>query len=105
MGAFEEGELVGIATFLREAGIKERHKARIYGVYVSPGLRGKGVGRALLTRLLELVREDGSIEQVLLAVATTQVAARELYRSLGFRDCADYNGDPDPHSVWMEKRL
>src|SRR5580693_2333228 len=46
-GAFEDGELVGMATFMRETGLKERHKGRIYAVYVTLAQRSKGVGRAL----------------------------------------------------------
>ncbi len=84
LGAFEDGELVGTVTFLPETGQKARHKGRIYAVYVSRPQRGKGVGRALLVNLLEAVRRDASLEQVLLAVATCQTAARQLYRSLGF---------------------
>jgi ribosomal protein S18 acetylase RimI-like enzyme len=85
LGAFHEGTLVGIATFARETSEKERHKGHIYGVYVSPAHRRQGVGRALLAHLLDLARRDPSLEQVLLAVATTQEAARQLYRSLGFQ--------------------
>lgn len=84
LGAFEDGNLVGIATFLRESGEKERHKGRIYGVYVSAAQRGKGIGRALLAQLLERAMPDASLEQVLLAVATSQTAAGQLYRSFGF---------------------
>ena len=84
LGAFEDGKLVGTATFMREAGQKETHKGRIYAVYVSSSQRGKGTGRALLASLLERARQDSSLEQVLLAVATTQTAAVRLYRSFGF---------------------
>lgn len=84
LGAFEQGSLVGIATFIREEGEKQRHKGRIYGVYVSSSQRSKGIGRALLAHLLEVARQDSSLEQVLLAVAASQQAARDLYRSFGF---------------------
>jgi len=84
LGAFEQGKLVGMMTFIREIGEKERHKGRISGVYVSASERGKGIGHALLDRIIEAAREDSSIEQILLAVATTQEAARKLYRSRGF---------------------
>jgi ribosomal protein S18 acetylase RimI-like enzyme len=84
LGAFENDELVGIATFLRETGQKERHKGRIYGFYVASTLRGKGIGRALLARILETAREDPSLEYVLLGVAASQIAAIGLYRSAGF---------------------
>ena len=84
LGAFESGNLIGMATFIRETGLKERHKGRIYGVYVSPAQRGKGVGRALVAELLELVKRDASVEQILLAVASSQAAAKKLYASFGF---------------------
>ncbi len=84
VGAFESGLLIGVATFVREKGQKERHKGHIYGVYVAPAHRHKGVGRALLSTLLDKVKEDVSIEQILLAVATCQDAARQLYQQFGF---------------------
>jgi ribosomal protein S18 acetylase RimI-like enzyme len=85
LGAFEGAELVGTATFIRDKGVKDRHKGHVYGVYVSSAHRGKGVGRALLVELVQRAKQDSSLEQILLAVATVQTAARELYRSLGFQ--------------------
>lgn len=84
LGAFEDGNLIGIVTFMRETGLKERHKGRIYGVYVTATQRRKGVGRALIAKLLEMAKRDSSLEQILLAVATTQDAARQLYCNFGF---------------------
>jgi ribosomal protein S18 acetylase RimI-like enzyme len=84
LGAFEDGDLVGMATFVRDAGVKDRHKGHIYGVYVAFSYRRKGVGRALLDGLLERAKRDSSLEQILLAVATVQTAARKLYSSRGF---------------------
>ncbi|HVP00211.1 MAG TPA: GNAT family N-acetyltransferase [Bryobacteraceae bacterium] len=84
LGAFEDGQLIGTATFIRDKGVKDGHKGHIYGVYVSEARRGKGIGRALLAHLIKKVRQDTALEQILLAVATRQDAARALYRSLGF---------------------
>ena len=84
VGALESDILIAAAIFVREKGQKERHKGHIYGVYVAPAHRHKGVGRALLSALLEKVRENVSIEQILLAVATCQGAARQLYQQFGF---------------------
>jgi len=84
LGAFENGNLIGTATFLRETGLKESHKGRIYAVYVSRAHRGTGVGKALIAALLENARQDPTLQQVLLSVATSQTAARKLYRSFGF---------------------
>jgi ribosomal protein S18 acetylase RimI-like enzyme len=84
LGAFECSLLIGAATFVREKGQKERHKGHIYGVYVAPEQRHQGVGRALISALLEEVKKDVSIEQILLTVATCQSAARQLYQRFGF---------------------
>ncbi len=84
LGAFEGSELVGMATFMRDSGMKERHKGRVFGVYVSAAHRGEGIGRALLSALIERAKQDSSLEQILLAVATVQSAARKLYSQLGF---------------------
>ncbi len=85
LGAFEGYSLVGMMTFVRDTGVKDGHKGHIYGVYVTASQRGNGVGRALLDALLEKARRDASLEQILLAVATVQTAARRLYQSRGFR--------------------
>src|SRR5262249_17922329 len=71
-------------TFIRDSGLKDRHKGRIYGVYVTAAERGKGVGRALIAAVIERAAQDPSLEQILLAVATGQHAARQLYINLGF---------------------
>lgn len=84
LGAFVDGQLAGIATFGRDAGLKERHKGRVYGVYVSASHRRQGVGRALMAALIERAKLDPSLEQILLAVATVQQPARQLYRECGF---------------------
>jgi len=84
LGAFEDGAMVGMATFIREAGEKDRHKGRIYGVYVSSSQRGKGIGRALIAALIKGATQDPSLLQIQLSVATTQETAKQLYRSFGF---------------------
>jgi ribosomal protein S18 acetylase RimI-like enzyme len=84
LGAFVYGDLIGMATFIREAGQKERHKGRVFGVYVTPAQRGKGVGRALLAPLVERAERDPSLEQILISVSAGQHAAKRLYRSFGF---------------------
>ena len=77
-------------------GLKERHKGHIYAVYVAPAQRGKGAGRALIGAVLEKAKQDLSLEQILLAVATSQDAARRLYRDLGFKT---YGTEPNALKV------
>jgi ribosomal protein S18 acetylase RimI-like enzyme len=84
VGAFEDDRLVGIAGFFREKGPKTRHKGRIWGVYVTPEHRGRGVARQMFRKILERAERIEGVEQILISVTTTQTAAAKLYRSLGF---------------------
>jgi len=84
LGAFEDGRLVGTARFARDAGRKERHKGRIFGFYVTPPTRRKGVGKALMTELLEKAKAEAGLEQILLEVTRREEPARTLYESFGF---------------------
>ncbi|MGC1434961.1 MAG: GNAT family N-acetyltransferase, partial [Terriglobales bacterium] len=85
LGAFVDGELVGMAGFFRSPEEKTRHKARVWGVYVKTAHRGKGVGRALMEEILRRAQLQSDLEQVTLAVASGQTAARKLYLQLGFQ--------------------
>lgn len=84
LGAFIQDELAGIMGLVRNEGEKERHKAWVYGVYVTPKARGKGIAKALLLELLSRARKLEGLEQISLAVGAGQLAARQLYRSQGF---------------------
>jgi ribosomal protein S18 acetylase RimI-like enzyme len=85
LGAFVDGELVGMAGFFRSPEEKIRHKARIWGVYVKAAHRGKSIGRALMEEILRRAQLLSELEQVTLAVASGQAAARKLYLELGFQ--------------------
>lgn len=84
VGAFDQGRLIGTVGLHREQGQKLRHKARIWGVYVTRAARKTGAGRKMLQAVLDRASSMQGLEQVLLTVATTQTAAVTLYRSLGF---------------------
>ena len=85
LGAFDDDLLVGMAGFYREQHAKKRHKGWVWGVFVLQAYRGKSIGRALLVSILESSQALTDLDCIFLTVATTQVPARSLYRSLGFR--------------------
>lgn len=85
-GAFHGAELVGMAGFYRECGLKRRHKGRIWGVFVRSAYRGQGIGRDLLLAILNSLRSAAEVEYVLLSVSVENRAAHTLYASLGFRE-------------------
>jgi ribosomal protein S18 acetylase RimI-like enzyme len=57
-------------------------------LYVDPGRRGHGLGRALLEAALDLARDTGA-DYVCLATSEDDVAARSLYESAGFSNRDD----------------
>ena len=82
LGAFMGETLVGIVGFSRNR--QERDRGDVVGMFVVPEGRGRGIGRALLTALLDRVRGQEGLERINLGVATHATAARALYRSQGF---------------------
>jgi RimJ/RimL family protein N-acetyltransferase len=86
LGAFDEHEnLVGIVTLIRECSPKTRHKANVFGLYVTPEMRGKGIGLALMEELIARAKRMEGLEQLNLTVVSTNDSARRLYASLGFQ--------------------
>jgi ribosomal protein S18 acetylase RimI-like enzyme len=83
-GAFIGMKLVGIAGLRREPLEQVKHKAVVWGVFISPDQRREGLARKLLSRVLSCAREEGVL-QVQLCVNAENVRARSLYRSLGFK--------------------
>jgi ribosomal protein S18 acetylase RimI-like enzyme len=84
LGAFINGNLVGMAGFRRETNRKERHKGNIRGMYVIPEAQGREVGRALLEEILFETRQLTGLEQLHLSVTEQNTAAKSLYFSCGF---------------------
>jgi RimJ/RimL family protein N-acetyltransferase len=81
-GAFRDAELVGMAGFWRREGIKDAHKAMLWGMYVRSNARNRGVGRRLAEAVIGFAREH--VEVLQLSVVSENEAARQLYASLGF---------------------
>ena len=84
LGAFSEGVLIGTVGFGRNVRRKQRHKARIWGVFVNGKHRGQGVARRLMSEVLLRAQKLAGLDQVILTVGDQQAAAKRLYTSLGF---------------------
>jgi len=90
-GSFDGDKLTGIVRHSLYSGSNEGHRAYIAGLYVEPGHRGQGIGRALLARGIEESKKNKEIRRVNLTVVSNQSAAISLYESMGFEKCGiDY---------------
>lgn len=86
----------GISLFrFRPALWAEGLECYLQELYVAPALRGRGIGRALLTATIELAREAGAAG-VDLNTGETDTEARGLYESMGF---TNREGSPDGPSM------
>ncbi len=82
--ALSEGKPVGMNVYVFGERLRTRHVANIYGVYVTAGHRGEGVGTRLLERALRLIQKNKEIVKVKLAVNPEQLAAVKMYGRAGF---------------------
>jgi RimJ/RimL family protein N-acetyltransferase len=92
----EDGALVGVAGLGRQRTRKSRHRGGVWGMYVAPEARGRGVGRALLDALIAHARTVDGLHRLELGVEATNTAARELYLRAGF---TPYGVQPDAYRM------
>ena len=93
------GEIVGTAGLRSLApGMGE-----IKRMWIRPGCQGLGLGRRLMRRCLEEARVR-RLRVLRLDTERRMHAALSLYRSCGFREIPDYNGNPRAQ-IWMELSL
>jgi RimJ/RimL family protein N-acetyltransferase len=83
-GAFVEGQLAGAAGLSMQSRPKLRHKALLFGMYVRPERRGRGLARALVEAVLAEARRAPQLQIVQLTVTQGNTAAETLYRRCGF---------------------
>jgi GNAT superfamily N-acetyltransferase len=83
--AFEGESAVGMVGFYREIALKRRHKGWIWGVFVAPVARGRGIAKKLMQSTIARAKTLPGLEMVLLTVSAEQPVPRHLYESLGFR--------------------
>lgn len=84
-GAFAP-DLRGVAGVFRDPRPKVRHKMFVWGVYVAPGARGRGLGGRLLEAVVEHGRACDGVLGLYLGVTEASPAARRLYERAGFRE-------------------
>lgn len=102
-GAFAIARLLGRAVGCAALKMRPDGPADIKRMWVSPEVRGLGVGRRLL-EYVEAYASEAGVEAVRLETNRSLIEAIALYRSSGYEEVAPFNDEPYAHH-WFEKRL
>jgi ribosomal protein S18 acetylase RimI-like enzyme len=87
-----DSELVGMLGIHRSPRLKERHRAHVWGVYVTPKSRGQGVALRLLDAAIAHARTLDGVASVHLSVSETTPGAQHVYEKCGF---SVWGNEPD----------
>ena len=80
-----DGEYIGNCSFDRQGMSRRNHHRASIGIALFQKFTGLGLGRIMLTNLLEFIKAQG-YEQVELIVIEGNDRARHLYESVGFKE-------------------
>lgn len=78
-------QLVGLLGLHRAHQVKAAHKVNLWGMYVAPAWRKRGVGEKLLGAAVSYARGLPGVSTVRLSVSGSASAARHLYEKVGFK--------------------
>lgn len=84
LGAFVNGQLVGVISVAREKREKLRHKALLSRMYVAPDHARQGLGRQLLNLAVREARDLAGVRHITLTVLSDNQRARRMYEEVGF---------------------
>ena len=91
-GFEHQGALAGVCGLHRNDRLKTKHRATLWGMYVSPEARHTGAGACLMHDIVETARQ--TVEELNLTVAAHNEPAIRLYRRSGFVEIG-----LDPHAL------
>ena len=103
LGAFRDGELVGMAGYGVQQGKKRAHKGLLWGMYVRPVARSWSVGRRLIEAVCDLARQE--VELIQLTVVRDNHRARGLYASMGFLEYGVEKDALKQHGIYYDEVL
>lgn len=101
--------LIGVMGTYQSDVDKENKTANVFGVYVAPEFRGKGISKMLMQALIDELKSNTSISKLKLKVNKNQLSAVKLYEAFGFKTIKEEKallGDGNYYDEYlMEKDL
>jgi putative acetyltransferase len=98
--ALHEGTPVGCVALQRI----DASRCEMKRLYVRPSARGLGLGRTLVTQILQDAKAFGYSE-VVLDTLPSMIEAQRLYEQFGFREIEPYRPNPIVGTRYLGKKL
>lgn len=95
----DEGDLVGVARYIRTSPYRDR-EAEV-AIVIADNWRGKGLGKALLSRLAIRAREEG-VTHFLAVILAENENATDLFENFAPRKTSISTGDPGQVEVRID---
>lgn len=92
-------EVVGCGGLIQKNPKKEPMTGEITDIYLIPELRGKGLGKALVSDLIQKAEALG-FDKLFLTTRTEFVAATQLYQKLGFTQVTNEKYKSQCSTAW-----
>ncbi|MCJ8322703.1 MAG: GNAT family N-acetyltransferase [Rhizobiales bacterium] len=80
LGGFKQGNLVAMMGIMK----LDQISAQIWGVFARPEIRGQGIAKSLLKRIIATAHENSKTKYIRLGVTPRSPAAIGLYEKMGF---------------------
>ena len=94
IAAFDHHELIGYVGFHRFNALKTQHRGLVWGLYIVPEFRGKGIADTLMQSIITFAKAH--VVQLHLSCVTENLAAIALYKKHGF---TVYGTEPNANKI------
>lgn len=95
--------LAGMIGLQRPEKVKRRHRAMVWGVYVSPEARGQRAASQLLEAVVERAKSMEGLDHLILSLSNHAKAAHKLYSRAGFVEWGREQRAARTGDTWMDE--
>lgn len=106
-GAFDDaGRMLAVVDYLHSGHGGSPEAAFVSLLMVRQSQRGKGIGRAILRQVEDIMLQDAAIRQIFTAVQENNPAALRFWNRMGYSTVSGPHAQPDGTTVfYMKKRV
>jgi RimJ/RimL family protein N-acetyltransferase len=104
-GAFDDDKLIGICGFAQETRLKVKHRGLIIQMYIQPQYQGQKLGLQLLQATVNQAFQLPDVEQIVLGVITSNLAAAKIYAQAGFKEFGTHPAYLKIGNKYFDERL